>query len=231
MFLAAHHPSLIDYDGPKPEGFKKPQLPENIQELNPQGKKAAKALFHAQSLWVFYETQVQKEAPDLLHAFLYKGTLPCQLLGLIGSTFDDGEPHIQKLLADIASEDVWKTLVGTDDRGQPKIPCPLAYSPDELEKQEREYAKWERDIERKAQILNESEYIQGGTELLHQTSMTKWLGDSKSPRKDSWIVKRERPRKEHNGKRHGRSKMNDELERPSQTAKYRTRCCTSGMWQ
>lgn len=72
MFLAANYPSLVNYDSPNPEGFTKPQLPENIQELIPQGKKAAKALFLAQSLWVFYEILIQKEAPDLLHAFRYR---------------------------------------------------------------------------------------------------------------------------------------------------------------
>jgi hypothetical protein len=33
IFLVAHHPSLIEYDGPKPERFIQPSLPENIEEF------------------------------------------------------------------------------------------------------------------------------------------------------------------------------------------------------
>jgi hypothetical protein len=154
MFLRVHHPSLIDHDGPKVEGFTKPSLPENMEELDPQEQRAARDLFLAQLLWVFYETQVQKEAPDLLHAFRCLDTLPGQMFGLIGSVFDDGEAHIQSLLADVAEDEIWRKLVGTDDRGNPNVPCPLKYSQDDLERQRLEYAKWERDIERKAQILD-----------------------------------------------------------------------------
>jgi Phosphotransferase enzyme family. len=68
MFLIAHHPSLIEYDGPKPERFVQPSLPENIEEFNSRDKKAAGELFLTQTLWLHYETQVYKEAPDLLHA-------------------------------------------------------------------------------------------------------------------------------------------------------------------
>lgn len=71
MFLVTHHPSLIDYEGPKPEGFTKPSLPNNMETLDPQAKKAAKDLFLAQSVWLYYKTQIQKEAPDLLRSLRY----------------------------------------------------------------------------------------------------------------------------------------------------------------
>lgn len=154
-FLAAHHPALIDHEGPKLEGFVQPLLPENLKDLELNEQKAAKELFVAQSVWLSYEIRVQKEAPDLLHGFRYRDTLPCQILGIIGSTFDDAEPHVQSLLADVAKEEVWKQLVGTDGLGNPNVPCPLKYSEDDLTRQNLEYAKWERDIERKAQIIHE----------------------------------------------------------------------------
>lgn len=155
VFMIAHHPSLIEYDGPKPERFVQPSLPENINELNFQDKKSAGKLFLAQTLWLYYETQVYKEAPDLLHAFEYQETLQSELLRLIGSIFDDGEPHVQKLLATLARDDVWKQLVGEDDHGNPTALCPLNYTERDLLKQSEEYAKWERDIERKARVIDE----------------------------------------------------------------------------
>ncbi|OOF98897.1 hypothetical protein ASPCADRAFT_513042 [Aspergillus carbonarius ITEM 5010] len=155
MFLIAHHPSLIEYDGPKPERFVQPRLPENIDELSHQERKAAKELFISQTLWLCYEIQVYKEARDLTHAFKYQDTLPYELSSLIGSIFDDGEPHVQKLLAEISTDNIWKQIVGADEHGSPRVSCPLKYSQRELEMQRETYAKWVRDVERKAQVLEE----------------------------------------------------------------------------
>ncbi|KAE8150026.1 hypothetical protein BDV25DRAFT_129895 [Aspergillus avenaceus] len=155
MFLIAHHPSLIEYDGPRPERFIQPSLPKDFEELNPQGKKAAKELYLSQTFWLYYETQVYKQAPDLFQAFQYQETLPSELLSLVGSIFDDGEPHFQKLLADVASDDVWKQFVGEDSHGNPRVPCPLHYTEHDLAKQSEKYAKWERDVERKARVIDE----------------------------------------------------------------------------
>jgi hypothetical protein len=81
--------------------------------------------------------------------------LQSEILSLIGSIFDDGEPHVQKLLADLTRDDVWKQLVGEDDHGNLRVPCPLDYTQHDLDKQDEEYAKWERDVERKARVLDE----------------------------------------------------------------------------
>lgn len=72
MFLAARHPSLIEFDGARPERFVMPCLPENIDELDAQDKKAARELYRAQILWLYYELYVYKQAPVLLHAFKYR---------------------------------------------------------------------------------------------------------------------------------------------------------------
>ncbi|RAH67227.1 phosphotransferase family protein [Aspergillus aculeatinus CBS 121060] len=155
MFLIAHHPSLIEYDGLKPERFVQPRLPENIHDLSPADKKAAGEMYLAQTLWLYYETQIYKEAPDLLHAFKYCETVQSDLLGLVGSIFDDGEPHVQKLLATVATDEVWKQLVGMDDRGDPVMACPLKYNEQDLVRQAEEYARWEGDVERKARVIEE----------------------------------------------------------------------------
>jgi hypothetical protein len=155
MFLICHHPSLIEYEGPKLDGFTKPVLLENIKILDIDTKKAAKDLFLSQSLWLSYEIEVQRAVPELLHKFRHRETLPGQILGTIGSTYDDGEPYVQSLLADITEEQVWKQVVGVDGNGNPNVLCPLRYSEQDIAKFKMEYAKWEKDVERKAQVLEE----------------------------------------------------------------------------
>lgn len=155
MFLICHHPSLIEYEGPELDGFSQPALPENIRTLDPEAKKAAKDLFLSQSLWLAYEIEVQKAAPELLHTFRHRDTLPGQILGMIGSTYDDGEPYVQSLLVDITEEHAWKQLVGVDENDNPSVLCPLKYSEQDVAKFKTEYAKWEKDIERKTRVLEE----------------------------------------------------------------------------
>ena len=155
MFLTAHHPSLVDYDGPKLDGFVQPRLPENFDALDPEARKAAKDLFAAQSFWLSYEIEVQKAMPELLHAFRYKDTLPGQILGMIGSIYDDGEPYVQRLLADICEESAWKQVVGMDESGYPRVSCPLKYSKEEVLVQKEEYSKWQKDVERKARVIDD----------------------------------------------------------------------------
>ncbi|KAJ5932236.1 kinase-like domain-containing protein [Penicillium verrucosum] len=155
MFLIAHHPSLIEYDGPRVNGFVKPELPKDLDSLDPNAKKSAKATYAAQLFWLSYEIQVQKTVPELLHAFRYKDTLPGQILGIIASTYGDGEPYIQSLLADISQEDVWKQVVGVNTAGDPIVPCPLHYSKEDISNQQMDYEKWQKDIERKARVIDE----------------------------------------------------------------------------
>ncbi|KAJ5360878.1 Aminoglycoside phosphotransferase [Penicillium concentricum] len=155
MLLISHHPSLIDYEGPKLDGFAQPVLPENIKTLDPEAKNAAKNLFLSQSLRLTYEIEVQRAAPELLHTFRHRETLPGQILGAIGSTYDDGEPYVQSLLADITEEHAWKQVVGVDENDNPSVLCPLKYSEQDKAKFKAEYAKCEKDVERKSRVLEE----------------------------------------------------------------------------
>ncbi|CAI7609194.1 unnamed protein product [Penicillium palitans] len=155
IFLICHHPSLIEYEGPELEGFSQPVLPENIRTLDPEAKKAAKDLFLSQSLWLTYEIEVQRAAPELLNTFRHRDTLPGQILGTIGSTYDDGEPYVQSLLVDLTEQHAWKQLVGVDENDNPSVLCPLKYSEQDVAKFKTEYAKWEKDVERKMRVLEE----------------------------------------------------------------------------
>ncbi|KAJ0424437.1 kinase-like domain-containing protein [Aspergillus carlsbadensis] len=155
MFLITHHPSLIEYEGPKLGGFVEPSLPDNLKSLDPEAKNAAKKLFLSQSLWLSYEIEVQRALPELLHSFRYTETLPGQILGMVGSIYDDGEPYVQSLLSDVSEEAIWKQVVGAGENDDASVPCPLIYSEQERSRQKEEYAKWERDVERKTRVLNE----------------------------------------------------------------------------
>ncbi|KAL3443043.1 kinase-like domain-containing protein [Aspergillus insuetus] len=155
MFLIAHHPSLIEYTGPKLVGFVEPTLPENLNSLDPEAKKAAKDLFISQALWLSYEIEVQRAAPELLHPLRYQDSLQGEITGLIGATYDDGEPHVQSLLSDVSEEGIWKQVAGVDENGDASVPCPLKYSEQERSRQKEEYAKWETDVERKGRVLDE----------------------------------------------------------------------------
>lgn len=141
---------MIDYEGPKPNGFAQPELPPNFETLDLEAKRAAKALFLAKSFWLTWEIETQRKTPELLQASRYRDTLPGQILGMIGSIYDDGEPYVQKLLADVAEETTWKEVVGNSS-----IECPLKYSTEELQQQKSEYAKWERDVDRKARVIED----------------------------------------------------------------------------
>ncbi|KAL4911208.1 hypothetical protein BDW74DRAFT_164780 [Aspergillus multicolor] len=125
LFLSAHHPSLLEFDGPQLERFTKP--------------KSVKQLFLSQFLWLTYEIEVKRQVSHL-HAFRYRETLPGQILGLIGSIFDDGEPYVQSLLSDLVRAENWKALAPNED-----AVCPLQYSEQELADQRTQLEKWSKD--------------------------------------------------------------------------------------
>jgi hypothetical protein len=70
-------------------------------------------------------------------------------MALIGSSFDDGEVYVQSLLARLVEPEIWKIVVRAE------VPCSLVYSDDELSRQKKELAKWAKDIERKACVIEE----------------------------------------------------------------------------
>lgn len=149
--LHVRHPSLINYDGPLLDAVEVPQLPPDIAGLDPVAKEKAKSLHQAQCIWALYQVFIQQQAPDLLKTLHYRDSLPCQIMTLVGSTFDDGEAHVQCLLSRLTDPEVWKKVVNTTD----DTPCPLKYSDQDLAKQRNKVAKWEKDLERKARVLEE----------------------------------------------------------------------------
>lgn len=154
-FLHVHYPSLIEYDGPILEGLTLPKLPSDFAELDPTAKERAQSLHTSQSIWGLYQIFLQKQAPDLLRVLRYRDTLPCQIMTLIGSIFDDGEPYVQSLLSQLAEPETWSKVVKNNLSEDAKVSCPLKYTDAELETQQKELGKWELDIERRARVIQE----------------------------------------------------------------------------
>jgi hypothetical protein len=152
-FLHIHYPSLIEYQGLILDGFAKPQLPSDYEELDIDAKKSARALHTAQSLWMLYKVYTRKQAPDLLRVLSNRDFLPRQILNLVGSTFDDGEPYVHHTLSALVDPKMWPKIL--DQLNQEVVPCPLSYSDEQLFKQKTELAKWERDVERKSRVIAE----------------------------------------------------------------------------
>jgi hypothetical protein len=80
-------------------------------------------------------------------------------MSLIGSTFDDGEPYTQSLLAQLTSSEIWRAATKSNSSQYLDVPRPITYSDQELAKQEEELANWGKDIERKARGSSRSRRI------------------------------------------------------------------------
>jgi hypothetical protein len=76
-------------------------------------------------------------------------------MSLIGSTFDDGEPYTQSLLAQLTGSEIWRAATKSNSSQYLDVPRPITYSDQELAKQKEELAKWGKDIERKARVVQE----------------------------------------------------------------------------
>ncbi|KAF1986345.1 hypothetical protein K402DRAFT_412733 [Aulographum hederae CBS 113979] len=154
-YLQVRHPSFIEYEGPILPAFQVPKLPPDLEELELNAKQAARDLYNAQLLWGLYEISVNRGAPDLLRAIRYLDTLPCQLLGLIGATFDDSEPYVQMLLTRCPEPENWAQLTKANRDGDSIPQCPLHYSEEQVARFKKDVDKWEYDVDLKSRALEQ----------------------------------------------------------------------------
>ena len=68
LYFHARQPHIIDYNGPPVSGLERPQLPEGVDQLNPDEKKHAEDLYFQQSLCVLYKTLTHHQNPKLYAA-------------------------------------------------------------------------------------------------------------------------------------------------------------------
>jgi hypothetical protein len=153
LFMQLGHPSIVDFDGSRLEGYAPPNLPDNFDELSPEEQTAAKKLRAAQSLHKLYEIAVRQRDEQLFRAMLYRKTVACQTTGLVGSLFRDGEPYVDGLL--LMAEREWARVVRSGDPNALVPPCPLRFSAEDKERQDVEVTKWIEGIELMGTVLEE----------------------------------------------------------------------------
>ena len=153
LFLQARHPSLIEFEGPIPEGIKAPELPDNFDQMSEEAQLQAQNLRAAQNLYKLYEVNMLQQCPEIAHALQFRDTLSFQLTGLAGNIFSDGEPMLQGML--IQLHDEWAIRV------KPPTPCPLAFSPEERAEQQRLAESWSNSVELMGEVLTEIGVYQG----------------------------------------------------------------------
>jgi hypothetical protein len=153
LFLQTRHPSLIEFEGPIPEGLKPIELPADFDSLSEEAQHQAKNLRAAQFLYKLYEILMLRQCPEVAHALRFRDTLHGQITGLASSVFSDGEPVLWGML--IRLQDEWATCVG------PSIPCPLSFTSEDRTQQRDLEASWGEGVELMHEVLTEVGAYQG----------------------------------------------------------------------
>ncbi|QIX02457.1 hypothetical protein AMS68_007974 [Peltaster fructicola] len=91
LMVHARRPYILDHDGPEAVGMEEPRLPDNVDELSLEERKAASALLFNQALTVAYKRWVEAKYPILWKAFKYRESENHALLGLGSALFVEGE--------------------------------------------------------------------------------------------------------------------------------------------
>ncbi|KAF2461687.1 phosphotransferase enzyme family protein, partial [Lineolata rhizophorae] len=159
LFLQARHPSLVEFEGPIPEGFGPITLPESFDTMSVEEQQQAKNLRAAQSLYKLYEVLMLRQCPEIGRALMFRDSLAGQITGLASSVFSDGEPVLQGML--IRLQDEWETCVG------PSVPCPLSFSAEDRAQQQEHEAKWSASVELMHEVLTEIGVYQGWDGLVN----------------------------------------------------------------
>ncbi|KAL9023366.1 MAG: hypothetical protein Q9196_007245 [Gyalolechia fulgens] len=128
LFDHARQPYLLDYDGPQPKGLERPKLAENHQDLPPDERRRALALYHSSALVALYRKLTHDQNNPLYRAMAYRDTISYDMLVLAQNLLVDGEAHYQAHVADL--QGIWADLPGVRSRGNP--PFPFHFSDEEL---------------------------------------------------------------------------------------------------
>lgn len=130
LFYHARQPHLLDYDGPPIEGLERPHLPKNMESLNPDEQRAARALYHKQSLSALYKTLVNKQNPRLYRALEYQAAQDFNFLLLARNLLVDGEATYLAQVVEL--EKAWAALPSVVAHGG--FPFPFSFSDEEVAK-------------------------------------------------------------------------------------------------
>lgn len=112
LYIHARQPYILDHDRSLVGGLKRPQIPSNINSLEPHARHAAEDLFLEQSLYSLYITISHYQNPRLFAALNFQETKSYFLLVLARMLLINGKAtfitQVDKL------EAIWTTLPRAD---------------------------------------------------------------------------------------------------------------------
>ncbi|KAL3473948.1 phosphotransferase enzyme family protein [Aspergillus californicus] len=135
LFLQARRPAILDVNGPLPQSLKLPTLPEDFHTLSSEEQVQDKKLHAEQMIYAYHEIELLRQSKDAGNALRGRETLLARISALVGSLFHDGEPIVLGLLMQVV--DRWVEIVGSDDKGEPLVKCPISFTEEEKNSSER----------------------------------------------------------------------------------------------
>ena len=136
LYFAAMQPPFLKHKGSRVEGFERPRLPDNFEELSEAEKRQAEALFEQRSLVALYRLLVSKYYPRLHKAFEFRNTVIYHLLQIGTHLLIDGDAIW--LTQAVELQDSWAEIMGED-----RPPCPLSFSDEERQQIDADWEKAE----------------------------------------------------------------------------------------
>ena len=125
LFNQFRQPYFLDHGGPATQGFERPELPGNYDQLDDASQKKAMSLYLSQMLSSMYRILLHNEVPLLYRTWEYQQTASFDLLLIAQRLFIDGEA--QYLASIIKLESAWSDLPGVLAQGSAP-PYPLSFS-------------------------------------------------------------------------------------------------------
>ncbi|TVY54027.1 Altered inheritance of mitochondria protein 9, mitochondrial [Lachnellula cervina] len=125
LYFHARQPTIINYHGPRFHGLERPQPPKDTEQLDPNAKKHAEALYLKQSLCSLYNTLTHHQNPRLYAALGFQQTTSHLLLSLARYLLVDGEAAYLLQIAEL--EATWSSLPSAQNSAYP-----FSFSAEEL---------------------------------------------------------------------------------------------------
>ena len=149
LFIQAGHPSFLDFEGPKMEGFGAPSVPNDFDNMNEVEQGRAKSLLSQQALFKAYEILSLQRNEKVYHALRHQKALGYQIIMFASNLLQDGEPLVKGQLMQVQHQ--WQELPTV--RAQAYPVCPLHFTAQDFLAQEIEETKWMQGMELMTQVL------------------------------------------------------------------------------
>ncbi|KAE8357046.1 kinase-like domain-containing protein [Aspergillus coremiiformis] len=128
------------------EDLGKVPLPPNLDSMDPDEQRKAKALHRAQTLHNLYLVRCLQVNETVFQAIQSQNTLRHQVSVVPGLVLMDYEPLLNDLLRDVKKE--WAHIIGAGvDSNSPGMPFPLQFSDYEIRQQEQDGELWAQGVE------------------------------------------------------------------------------------